>query len=92
MLTIAIQKEFQEATMWKVIGSTRTRPAMQWYITYPKYKFVEQFVSSKNLENQARDLYEILQYLAEPFLDTYRAWPNTSAKPWKMYCSGRGHM
>ena len=82
MLTIAIQKELREATMYKGFGSTLTGPALQWYINLPtgsiqsfaalSEKFVERFASSRSLEKSSDDLYEILQHRAEP-IRTYIA-------------------
>ncbi|KAF2577221.1 hypothetical protein F2Q68_00004466 [Brassica cretica] len=76
MLTIALPKGSHEATMCKGFGSTLTGPALQWYINLParsiaffavlRDKFVEQFASSRDLENTSDSLYEIVQHLAEP--------------------------
>ncbi|KAF3497305.1 hypothetical protein DY000_02053187 [Brassica cretica] len=62
--------------MCKGFGSTLTGPALQWYINLPSRsmasfavlsdKFVEQFVSSRDLEKTSDDLYEILQHRVEP--------------------------
>ncbi|KAF2597847.1 hypothetical protein F2Q68_00010545 [Brassica cretica] len=76
MLAVALLKESREATMCKGFGSTLTGPALQWYINLPSRsiasfailsnKFVEQFASSRDLENTSDGLYEILQHRAEP--------------------------
>ncbi|XP_056864047.1 uncharacterized protein LOC130511190 [Raphanus sativus] len=60
----------------KVFGSTLTGPALQWYINLPTKSiksfvalsdnFVEQFASSRNLEKNSDDLYEVLQHRNEP--------------------------
>ncbi|XP_056843232.1 uncharacterized protein LOC130495754 [Raphanus sativus] len=62
--------------MCKGFGSTLTGPALQWYINLPTKsiksfaalsdKFVEQFASSRNLEKNSDDLYEVLQHRNEP--------------------------
>ncbi|KAF3539673.1 hypothetical protein F2Q69_00022702 [Brassica cretica] len=76
MLAVALQKGLREATMCKGLGYTLTGPALQWYINLPSRsiasfgilsdKFVEQFVSSRDLEKTSDSLYEILQHQAEP--------------------------
>ncbi|XP_056864081.1 uncharacterized protein LOC130511215 [Raphanus sativus] len=62
--------------MCKGFGSTLIGPALQWYNTLPTKslksfaalsdKFVEQFASSRDLEKNSDDLYEILQHRNEP--------------------------
>ncbi|XP_056860072.1 uncharacterized protein LOC130508532 [Raphanus sativus] len=62
--------------MCKVFGSTLTGPALQWYIHLPiksiksfaaiSDKFMEQFTSSRDLEKNSDDLYEIIQHRNEP--------------------------
>ncbi|XP_056850798.1 uncharacterized protein LOC130500107 [Raphanus sativus] len=62
--------------MCKGFKSTLTGPALQWYINLPiksfksfaalSDKFVEQFASSRNLEKNSDDLYEVLQHRNEP--------------------------
>ncbi|XP_056864080.1 uncharacterized protein LOC130511214 [Raphanus sativus] len=62
--------------MFKGFGSTLIGPALQWYNTLPTKslksfaalsdKFVEQFASSRDLEKNSDDLYEILQHRNEP--------------------------
>ncbi|XP_056851580.1 uncharacterized protein LOC130500665 [Raphanus sativus] len=76
MLAVAIPRDAREATMCKGFGSTLTGPALQWYINLPTKsiksfaalsdKFVEQFASSRDLEKNSDDLYEILQHRNEP--------------------------
>ncbi|XP_018463664.1 uncharacterized protein LOC108834839 [Raphanus sativus] len=76
MLAVAIPRDAREATMWKGFGSTLTGPALQCYINLPTKsirsfaalsdKFVEQFASSRNLEKNSDDLYEVLQHRNEP--------------------------
>ncbi|XP_056864071.1 uncharacterized protein LOC130511209 [Raphanus sativus] len=76
MLAIAILRDAREATMCKGFRSTLTGPALQWYINLPTKsirsfaalsdKFVEQFASSRNLEKNSDDLYEVLQHRNEP--------------------------
>ncbi|XP_056843226.1 uncharacterized protein LOC130495750 [Raphanus sativus] len=76
ILAVAIPREAQEATMCIGFGSTLTGPALQWYINLPTKsirsfaalsdKFVEQFASSRNLEKNSDDLYEVLQHRNEP--------------------------
>ncbi|XP_056854581.1 uncharacterized protein LOC130504029 [Raphanus sativus] len=82
MLAVAIPRDAREATMCKGFGSTLTGPALQWYINLPTKsimsfaalsdKFVEQFTSSRNLEKNSENLYEVLQHRNEP-LRTYLA-------------------
>ncbi|XP_048613390.1 uncharacterized protein LOC106378400 [Brassica napus] len=79
MLAVALPKESREATMCKGFGSTLIGPALQWYINLPTKsissftslsdKFVEQFASSRSLENTSDGLYEILQHRVEPLRD-----------------------
>ncbi|XP_056855820.1 uncharacterized protein LOC130505236 [Raphanus sativus] len=62
--------------MCKGFRSTLTGPALQWYINLPTKSiksfaalsdnFVEQFASSRDLEKNSDDLYEILQHRNEP--------------------------
>ncbi|XP_056852839.1 uncharacterized protein LOC130502039 [Raphanus sativus] len=76
MLAVAIPRDAREATMCKGFGSTLTGPALQWYINLPtksimsfaalRDKFVEQFASSRNLEKNSDDLYEVFQHRNEP--------------------------
>ncbi|XP_056847442.1 uncharacterized protein LOC130498105 [Raphanus sativus] len=76
MLAVAIPRDAREATMCKGFGSTLTGPALQWYINLPTKsiksfaalsdKFVEQFASSRDLEKNSDDLYEILRHRNEP--------------------------
>ncbi|KAF3572612.1 hypothetical protein F2Q69_00058677 [Brassica cretica] len=76
MLAVALPKGSREATMCKGFGSTRTGPALQWYINLPSRsiasfavlsdKFMEIFASSKDLEKTSDSLYKILQHRAEP--------------------------
>ncbi|XP_056855333.1 uncharacterized protein LOC130504725 [Raphanus sativus] len=76
MLALAIPWDAREANMFKGFGSTLTGPALQWYINLPiksiksfaalSDKFVEQFASSRNLEKNSDDLYEVLQHRNEP--------------------------
>ncbi|XP_056843220.1 uncharacterized protein LOC130495746 [Raphanus sativus] len=76
MQAVAIPRNAREATMCKGFGSTLTSPALQWYINLPTKsirsfaalsdKFVEQFASSRNLEKNSDDLYEVLQHRNEP--------------------------
>lgn len=82
MLAVAIPRDAREATMCKGFRSTLTGPALQWYINLPAKsiksfaalsdKFVEKFASSRNLEKNSDDLYEVLQDRNEP-LRTYIA-------------------
>ncbi|KAF3533204.1 hypothetical protein DY000_02039672 [Brassica cretica] len=76
MLAVALSKVSRKATTCKGLGSTLTRPALQWYINLPSRsiasfvvlsdKFVEQFASSRDLEKTSDSLYEVLQHRAEP--------------------------
>ncbi|XP_056848904.1 uncharacterized protein LOC130499036 [Raphanus sativus] len=76
ILAVAIPQDAREATMCKGFGSTLTGLALQWYINLPTKsiksfaalsdKFVEQFASSRDLEKNLDDLYEILQHRNEP--------------------------
>ncbi|XP_056843221.1 uncharacterized protein LOC130495747 [Raphanus sativus] len=76
MQAVAIPRDAREATMCKGFRSTLTSPALQWYINLPTKsimsfatltdKFVEQFASSRNLEKNSDDLYEVLQHRNEP--------------------------
>ena len=71
MLAVAPPKGSREATMCKSFGDL-TGPALQWYINLPSRsiasiavlsdKFLEQFASSRDLENTSDSLYEILQH------------------------------
>ncbi|XP_056864073.1 uncharacterized protein LOC130511210 [Raphanus sativus] len=82
MLVVAIPRDALEATMCKGFRSTLTGPALQYYINLPTKSiksfaalsdmFVEQFASSRNLEKNSDDLYEVLQHRNEP-LRTYIA-------------------
>ncbi|XP_056850752.1 LOW QUALITY PROTEIN: NADH dehydrogenase [ubiquinone] iron-sulfur protein 2-like [Raphanus sativus] len=77
MLAVAIPREARQATMFKKFGSTLNGRALQWYINLPTKsirsfaafsdKFVEQIASSRNLERNSDDLYEILQHRTELF-------------------------
>ncbi|XP_013608316.1 PREDICTED: uncharacterized protein LOC106315092 [Brassica oleracea var. oleracea] len=79
MLAVALPREFHEATMCKGFGSTLIGPALKWYINLPigsissfatlSDGFVEQFVSSRNLEKTLDSLYEILQHRVETLRD-----------------------
>ncbi|XP_056864123.1 uncharacterized protein LOC130511239 [Raphanus sativus] len=76
MLAVTIPRDAREPTMCKGFGLTLTGPALQWYINLPTKsiksfaalsdKFVEQFASSRNLEKNSDDLYEVLQHRNEP--------------------------
>ncbi|XP_056846187.1 uncharacterized protein LOC130497427 [Raphanus sativus] len=76
MLAVAIPRDAREATMCKGFGSTLTGPALQWYTNLPTKsiksfaalsdKFMEQFASSRDLEKNSDDLYEILQHRNDP--------------------------
>ncbi|KAF2599477.1 hypothetical protein F2Q68_00010341 [Brassica cretica] len=76
MLAVPLSKVSRKATTCKGLGSTLTRPALQWYINLPSRsiasfvvlsdKFVEQFASSRDLEKTSDSLYEVLQHRAEP--------------------------
>ncbi|XP_056847418.1 uncharacterized protein LOC130498091 [Raphanus sativus] len=77
MLAVAIRRDAREATICKGFRSTLTGPALQWYINLHiksiksfaalRDKFVEQLASSRDLEKNSDDLYEILQHRNEPF-------------------------
>ncbi|CAN8319478.1 unnamed protein product, partial [Cochlearia groenlandica] len=75
MLTLTIPSESREAIMCKGFGSSLTGPALQWLVNLPNDeidsfagltdRFIEQFASSRCIEKNADDLYEIVQEAGE---------------------------
>ncbi|XP_062088975.1 uncharacterized protein LOC133795540 [Humulus lupulus] len=79
MFTAAIPRELHEACMCKGFGSSLVSPTLQWYTNLLNNSiasfaqltdvFVEQFASSRKLENLSDDLYRIRQRWDESLRD-----------------------